>query len=143
MNDINIVQLDDFRKKHIAILCLPGLEGFLKDIVAHLSKDYLVKTCYSGAIAELEDAINWADLVWLEWGNQLATELTQKVPSLAEKKVLLRIHSYEVLSGFLPQINWNAINDVIFVAQHIKAIAIKQVPNLAELVDIHIVANGI
>uniref|UniRef100_A0A6H2A2Z2 Uncharacterized protein n=1 Tax=viral metagenome TaxID=1070528 RepID=A0A6H2A2Z2_9ZZZZ len=143
MNDINIVQLDDFRKKHIAVLCLPGLEGFLKDIVAHLSKDYLVKTCYSGAIAELEDAINWADLVWLEWGNQLATELTQKVPSLAEKKVLLRIHSYEVLSGFLPQINWNAINDVIFVAQHIKAIAIKQVPNLAELVDIHIVANGI
>jgi len=143
MNDINIVQLDDFRKKHIAVLCLPGLEGFLKDIVAHLSKDYLVRTCYSGAIAELEDAIKWADLVFLEWGNQLAIELTQKVPSLAEKKVLLRIHSYEVLSGFLPQINWGVINDVIFVAEHIKALAIRQIPNLVEMVDIHVVPNGI
>ena len=143
MNDIAIVQLDDFRKQHIAVLCLPGLEGFLKDIVTHLSKDYLVKTCYSGAIAELEDAIKWADLVWLEWANDLTVHLTQEVPMLAEKKVLLRIHSYEVLSGFLPQIRWENITSVIFVADHIKNIAIKQIPNLEEMVDIHVVPNGI
>ena len=32
-------------KTKISIICLPGLQSFLKDIVAHLSRTYEVQTC--------------------------------------------------------------------------------------------------
>ena len=32
----------------IAIICLPGLQSFLKDIVEHLSLKYEVVTCFDG-----------------------------------------------------------------------------------------------
>ncbi len=143
MNDIAIVEMDDFTKQRVGVLCLPGLDSFLPAIVEHLKKTYSVRTCYSNAMPEIEKVVNWADIIFLEWGNQLAVELTQKMPILKDKQVLLRIHSYEVLSGFIPQIRWENITSVIFVAQHICDIACKNVPNLPELVNIHIVPNGI
>jgi len=143
MNDIAIVEMDDFKKQRIAVLCLPGLESFLGEIVAELEKTYAVRTCYSNLMPEIEKVVEWCDCLWIEWGNALAVELSQKMPILKDKQVLLRIHSYEVLSGFLPQIRWENITSVIFVADHIKSIAIKQIPNLPEMVDIHVVANGV
>ncbi len=143
MNDIAIVEMDDFTKQRVGVLCLPGLESFLGDIVTELAKTYSVKTCYSNSMPEIEKVVNWADIVWIEWANGLAVELSQKMPILAEKQVLIRCHSYEVLSGFLPQINFSNVDSLVFVADHIKSIAIKQIPNLPELAEIHTVPNGV
>ena len=130
MNDIGIVQLDEFRKHRIAVLCLPGLESFLGDIIEYLKQDYSVKTCYSNNIKELEEVVNWADLVWIEWANELAIEVSNKINVLEDKKVIVRLHSYEALSGFLTHIRWQVIDTIIFVAKHIQDIAIKQLPGL-------------
>jgi len=147
MNDINVVQLDDFKKAHIAVLCLPGLESFLGNIVEHLSKKHFVRTCYSKSLAEMEEVINWSDLVLIEWANELAIELTQKVKALEDKKVILRIHSYEVLSNFLPAIDFRKIDVVIFVAEHIKSIAVRQLPGLLNPAlnppEIVVIPNGV
>lgn len=145
--DINIIQLDDADKKRIAVCCLPGLEGFLGDIVSHLEENYSVRTCYSQHLKEHEKVISWCDLVWIEWANQLAVELSQKLPILAEKKVILRIHSYEVLNGFLQHIVWDKISDVIFVASHVKDVAVKQLPGLLNPdmnpPDMFVIPNGV
>jgi len=147
MNDIDIVQLDDFRKQHIAVLCLPGLESFLSDIVEHLKQKYSVRTCYSNSLAEMEEVVGWADAVFLEWGNELTVEVTNKIKALEDKKVILRIHSYEVLSGYLPAINWRVIDQIIFVAKHIKDIAVRQLPGLLNPAlnppEMIIVPNGV
>ena len=143
MNDIAIVEMDDFKKQRVGVLCLPGLESFLPAIVEHLEKTYSVRTYYGTSIGEIEKVVNWADLLWLEWANQLAIEITTKMPILAEKQVLIRCHSYEVLSNFLPQINWNVCDCLVFVAQHIFDIACKQIPKLPEMVDISVVPNGV
>ena len=147
MENINIVNLDDFRKKHIAVLCLPGLESFLPAIVEHLSKKHFVRICYSKSLQEMEELIAWADLIWVEWANELAIELTQKSKVLAEKQVILRIHSYEVLSGFLQHIVWSKISAIIFVAEHIKNLALKQLPGLAnpelDPPEILVIPNGV
>ena len=142
-NEINIVEASDFGKKRIGFLCLPGLETFIKPIAEHFSINYNVRTCYSNSLPELESVIVWSDLIFLEWGNQLAIELSQKIPVLADKKVILRIHSYEVLSDFLKHIKWDVINSTIFVAKHIKDIAVGQIPKLPEFTDIHVVPNGV
>ena len=130
MNDIKIVEMDDFRKKHIAVLCLPGLEGFLGDIVEHLRKEYIVTTCYSKDMAELERAIKDADLCFFEWCNELFVEASQKLPILAEKKVIVRLHSYEALSGFVPHARWSVCDVLIFVAKHIQDLVVQQLPGL-------------
>jgi len=143
MNDIAIVEMDDFKKQRVGVLCLPGLESFLPAIVEHLKKTYSVRTYYGTAIGEIEKVVNWCDILFLEWANNLAIEITTKMPILAEKQVLIRCHSYEVLSNFLPQINWQNVNNLVFVADHIFNIACKQLPNLPEMVDISIVPNGV
>jgi len=50
MSEIQIVPASDFGQKRIGILCLPGLETFIKPIVAHLEENYAVRTCYSKSL---------------------------------------------------------------------------------------------
>ena len=56
-------------KLKMAVLCLPGLQSFLGDIVASLNTKYEIQTCYSRNGQEIEAAVRWADVVWIEWVN--------------------------------------------------------------------------
>jgi hypothetical protein len=91
--------------------------------------------------------IAWADCVFIEWANELAVELTQKSKVLAEKQVILRIHSYEVLSGFLQHIVWDKISAIVFVCNHMRDLALKQLPGLAKPElnppEIFVIPNGV
>ena len=131
-------------RSKIAVLCLPGLEQFLKDIVDFLKTRHDVRVCYSTNGQDIESAIRWADTVWLEWANELTIKLTSHPTLLEGKRVICRLHSYEALAGFATKINWKNICDLIFVAGHIKDIVLQQVPNLPDMVkNIHMVPNGI
>ena len=147
MDNINIVDLDDFRKKHIAVLCLPGLESFLPAIVEHLGKKHFVRTCYSKSLQEMEELIAWADLVILEWANELAIELTQHSKMLEEKRVIIRLHSYEALSGFPQKVRWSVVDSLVFVCNHIRDLVLKQLPGLANSElnppEIFVIPNGV
>ncbi|OYT14647.1 MAG: hypothetical protein B7C24_17235 [Bacteroidetes bacterium 4572_77] len=74
---------------------------------------------------------------------ELAIELTQKVPALADKKVIVRLHSYEALSNYVPQINWKVVDHLIFVAKHIQDIVLKVFPQLRGMVEMSIIPNGV
>jgi len=114
----------------IAILCLPGLQSFLKNIVRFLKGKYDVQVCYTSDRHEIDSAVRWADIVWLEWANELAVHVTHTLPSLLGKVVFCRIHSYEVLGGYLPRIDWGKVTAVIFVADHVQKIACDLYPPL-------------
>ncbi|MDR4505570.1 MAG: glycosyltransferase [Candidatus Scalindua sp.] len=128
----------------MVVLCLPGLESFLDELVNFLGKQYEVKSCYSHDQHEIESAVQWADIVWLEWANELSINLTNHAALLERKHVICRLHSYEAFVPFAQQIRWEKVNDLLFVAEHIKHIVLQQVPDLPEKVkNIHIVPNGI
>ncbi|MDI6791950.1 MAG: GNAT family N-acetyltransferase [bacterium] len=128
----------------VAVLCLPGLQSFLGDIVDFLKTRYEVRTCYTNNNQEIESAVRWADTVWLEWANELAIALTNHSTILDGKRVICRLHSYEAFAGYVQKIRWERIDDLIFVAGHIKDIAASQVLTLPQQVKhIHIVPNGI
>ena len=143
MNDINIVQLDDFRKQRVCVLCLPGLETFLPPIIEHLKKTYSVRTYYGKALFEIKSLIEWADIVWIEWCNELAIEATNKIPALVDKKVIIRLHSYEALANYVQVVKWSVVDSLIFVAEHIRDIVCQYLPKLSDLVDIYVVHNGV
>ncbi|ODS32180.1 MAG: GDP-mannose:cellobiosyl-diphosphopolyprenol alpha-mannosyltransferase [Candidatus Scalindua rubra] len=148
-NDKEIIQLlEDIRstppsRSKIAILCLPGFESFLGNIVNFLKTKYEVRTCYTKDEQEIESTVEWADIVWLEWANEMAIYATSKVPSISQKKVLCRIHSYEVLRGYLPHTDWSKINMAIFVADHVKKIAHETYPSIANETKCLVIKNGV
>ena len=127
----------------IAFLCLPGLDNFLKDIVETFSLGYDVKLVVSTDGNEITQAIKWADIVWLEWANDLAVFATNKVPEIANKKVICRLHGYEAFNvNVLNKINWDLIDRMIFVADHVREDAYESCPQIKN-VPYTMVYNGI
>lgn len=127
----------------IAVVCLPGLESFLTDIVVHLGENHEVRTCFSTSGEELTEAIKWADTVWIEWANELAVKLTNELPLLEDRRTICRLHSYEAFAGYASAINWDRVDDLIFVAEHIKDQVLDQAPQVGRLTRTHVVPNGI
>jgi glycosyltransferase involved in cell wall biosynthesis len=128
----------------IAVLCLPGLESFLSDIVTHLQSQHDVRTCYCVDQNQVAETVRWADTVWLEWANELAAAVTNQDNMLDGKRVICRLHSYEAFSAFPRQIDWSRIDDLVFVAHHIKNFTLDQYPGVAKAVQrMHVLPNGV
>ena len=116
----------------LAIICRKGLDNFLNwvpFIEGHEVKTFLVE---SGQ--DINQAIDWADIVWLEWMNESAV-YASNYKNIIYKKVIVRCHSYEAF-GFQNQINWGNIHHVNFVADHVKHI-------LNPVIDHSVVPNGV
>lgn len=109
------------RSEKMAIFCLPGLDNFIKDIAQVLSNIYEVKLVVTTDGRQIQEAYSWADIVWLEWANEMAVEITNKLPK-AGKRIFCRLHSYEALANYPEQINWKNVDELILVAEHIKDI---------------------
>lgn len=88
----------------IVLLCLPGLESFLAEIGCFWETKHQVRRCYMQDMDEIRSLIHWADIVWLEWANEMAAVVTRNPELLKGKRVICRIHSYEVINGYLPKI---------------------------------------
>jgi glycosyltransferase involved in cell wall biosynthesis/SAM-dependent methyltransferase len=136
----NIVKQDT----KIAFLCLPGLDNFLKDIVETFSLGYDVKLVVTTDGNQIAESIKWADIVWLEWANDLAVFATNQIPEIQNKKVVCRLHGYEIFGGYPQKINWTNIDQLIFVGDHIKRILHELHPNLNINPDKEIIVyNGV
>lgn len=128
----------------IAILCLPGLQSFLSEIVSWLGTRYQVRTCYSDDPQTIAATVAWADVIWLEWANALAVGLTRNAALLEGKHVICRLHSYEAFGEDLTAIEWSRIDELICVAPHILEIVEARVPDLARRCGrVSIIPNGI
>lgn len=78
----------------VAVICTPGLEAFLGDIIDFLETRYEVKVCYSTNVQEIDTTIAWSDIVWLEWANELTIKLTNHPENiLKDKHTICRLHS--------------------------------------------------
>jgi tetratricopeptide (TPR) repeat protein len=97
-------------------LCLAS--QFFGSLVARESDELPVYTLPENTITS--DLLHWADTIFIEWCNNSAFWLSW-VHGL-DKKIVLRVHSYEAFSIWPAVINWNAISTIIFVSEHIKGI---------------------
>ncbi len=92
--------------------------GHLDHIVAALNNKYDIKYIKTKDTSQLPKLVDWADIVWLEWANQMAVHATHHIPAIKEKKVICRLHGYEVFTPYPGQIDWNVVDHLIFVAKH-------------------------
>jgi glycosyltransferase involved in cell wall biosynthesis len=128
--------------KKLTFICLPGLDSFLWDIARALAEEYEVRVKVSNNAPEIRAAVNDTDIVWLEWANEGAITALS-LPEIMGKRVVLRLHSYEALSGYLPHIAWEKVNTLVCVAPHMAEICEMMLPGIASRVNMVVIPNGI
>ncbi len=126
-------------RKKIAFFCGPN-DKFLNDIVDNLSSRYDVVRFHGETIQDMHNLMNWSDLSWFEWCNDLLVHAS-KLPKVC--KILCRLHSYEAFTNYIRMVNWENVDDLVFVAPHIKDIVLQQVPYLEKSVRLHVIFNGV
>lgn len=63
-------------------------------------------------VLTLKAAMNNADFVWLEWGNDMTANLLNE-PYKA--KIMVRVHDHEIYRGRIKHINWNWVDCIWFI----------------------------
>lgn len=126
-------------RKKIAFFCGPD-DKFLNDIIDRLSSKYEITRFRGKTIQDMHNLMNWSDLSWFEWCDNLIIH-AGKLPKVC--KILCRLHSYEAFTDYIRLVNWENVDDLVFVAPHIKDIVLRQVPNLEKNVHLHIIFNGV
>lgn len=131
--------------KKLVFCCLPGFDTFIKPMAERLQKHFQVDLVMGNSLQEYQAKLMGADIIWLEWANQLAGAITQNLlPIESAKKVILRLHSYEALTpGMLEQINYGAITDLLFVSNYIRDYTLGLSPQTFEHLTVHTVPNGL
>lgn len=126
----------------VMIFVKPGLDVFVKDIASSLSSSYHIKIIYvSNNMKDIDIYMREADLCWFEWCDELLI-YGSKTALAKHKKIICRIHSYEVFTGYMKRVNWKAVDKVVFVSDHIREYALAETPDLVKDQTM-VIPNGI
>lgn len=127
----------------IALVCPATMTSFIKPISAWLKTrhpDWDVVDCYSDDDEEVYRAIQDSDVAWLEWADKLAARITLS-GRLVGKKVICRMHSYEVFENPISYIDWDCVDTLIVVSPYMKELVVGRFPVLKKKVVV--IGNGV
>ena len=134
---------DGFEMRFVDFAEVHELDRFAKnpDKIAFQTlagKPGLAKTT-EGAFRE---HLDWADVVFVEWCTALAALLTQVDPG--DTRVVVRMHSYEAFTLWPHLMDFARVDDVVFVSQHLRDLAVAASPGLQETnaPRLHVIANA-
>ena len=97
----------------------------------------------------------WADVIWFEWANELTLALTKMAGDLIggggtlggqilnQKKVIIRLHAYESFTDWPKHINWNCVDDIMFVASHVRDRIAETLTKVKVVPEVSIIPNGV
>ncbi|WP_399884961.1 glycosyltransferase family 1 protein [Streptomyces sp. BBFR51] len=90
----------------------------------------------------LRPHLDWADTVFIDWCAAAAALFTSVDPGTA--RIVVRLHSYEAFSHWPRLTDFSRVDDLVFVADHIRDLALGSVPALTgpQAPRTHIVDNG-
>lgn len=127
------------------LCCGQGLDSFVDGLIRGLAPQVRVEKMVSAQAQDFIEAMGRHHTVWIEWGNELAEFLTkQAAPALKGKRVILRIHAYEVMQGLADRIDFSQISDLMFVCAGMRDLLLERRPEIRQQVKrIHVIPNGI
>ena len=89
-----------------------------------------------GPGSEAADQLAWADLVFVDWCLEGAVWASLHVPQ--GTRLVVRLHSVEALSVQPHAVDWHAVDDLVFVSEHLRALGTAVLP-LPPNVRVHVV----
>lgn len=126
----------------IAVLVQDGLNQFLQDLLAGLGVWYEVRLFPIRRERDIQAALQWGDVIWLEWGNEVAVRAS-RMPEARQKPVVCRLHRYEAFAPFPEQIAWAAIDRLVLVTPHLQTLLEARLPTLSTQVAMMVIPNGV
>ncbi len=131
----------DFKeKKRLVFFVKKGMDSFIDDIIDGLSSEYWTRKIIVDNYKQIDIGMEWADVCWFEWCDELVG-YGSKLKVAEEKKVICRLHSYEAFTDYPAHVNWDNVDKLIFVADHIKNYVSEKVCIPKE--KISVIPNGI
>lgn len=84
----------------------------------------------------------WCDLAWFEWCDE---NLVQWSREHWDSPIICRLHSYEAFGDAPPQVEWDGVAHLAFVAEHIRDLFFARWPQLADKLagKTSVIPNGI
>ncbi|MGZ4611616.1 MAG: glycosyltransferase [Kineosporiaceae bacterium] len=86
--------------------------------------------------SEAADQLAWADVVFVDWCLEGAVWASLHVPQ--GTRLVVRLHSVEALSVQPHAVDWHAVDDLVFVSEHLRALGTAVLP-LPPNVRVHVV----
>jgi glycosyltransferase involved in cell wall biosynthesis len=117
-------------------------DSFLAPLLPALERHYETRFISAGPGDALAAAIDWADIVWLEWCWDHAVWAT-RFGVLGDRPCVLRLHSIEALQTDYPaRVDWTRIDRLVTVAEDITEVLLSVAP-ASGAVQRAVIPNGI
>lgn len=139
-NENNIISMENREK--IVFFVKQGMDSFLGDIMNGLSDIYETKKIVVTDYKQIDEGMEWADICWFEWCDELIA-YGSKLVLAKEKKIICRLHRYEALTEYPKNVQWENIDKLIIVTEHLKKLLLAQIPNIDNKVSIITIHNGV
>ena len=118
-------------------------DTFLAPLIPALRRHHDVRFISAPPGPILTAAIDWADIVWLEWCWDHAVWATNS-NCLAGKRCVVRLHSIEALQTDFPaKMDWSRVDRLITVGEDITGLLLLDNPAIANHLRPDIIPNGI
>lgn len=82
------------------------------------------------AAQALRPHLDWADTVFVDWCTAAAAFLTLVDPGAT--RIVMRLHSFEAFSYWPHLVDFSRIDDLVFVSEHMRDLAMATLPRLRE-----------
>lgn len=135
-NNIEFIE----NKKKIVFFVKQGMDSFLGDIIDGLSDDYETKKIIVTDYKQIDEGMGWADICWFEWCDELVAYGSKNILA-KEKKMICRLHSYEGFTDYPSKVNWDNVDKLIFIGEHIRSFVIDKFK--ISRVKTEIISNGL
>jgi len=83
----------------------------------------------------------WADVCWFEWCDDLIVHAS-RLPVASYRRIVCRLHSYEMFTSYIHQVNWKTVDLLVFVGQPIQEYVLAQLPALPKEKTV-VIPNGV
>jgi len=101
----------------------------------------------------VDDLCKGADVLWIEWATRNAEAVTHDAPEIVirgKSKLIVRIHGIEAYQGQYQAVDWNLVDHLIFVSDHIRRKIIGEGDvfepgnyRFPDKLPIHVIPNGV
>lgn len=130
------------QKKRLGILV--EVDSFIGDIHQHLSRDYDIVAIKPRNLQDLETIVEWAEVVWFEFCNELFLHAINQNIKARGKRVIARWHRFEIVETNFPQrMRFENIDDLILVSHDMLRVLRMRVPDLDAKTRTHVIWNGV
>ncbi|WP_226678953.1 FkbM family methyltransferase [Mesobacillus jeotgali] len=137
----NLVE-DHSPKKKVAFFSIKNGDKFLHEIIANQKNNYTVRNYIVEDLKQIDEGMEWADICWFEWCDDLVA-YGSNLDIAKQRKVICRIHGYEVYTDNVDRVNWENVDKLILISEPLKDFLELRKPEIFNRVSTDIIPNGI